>query len=190
MPPKQQITRETIIKAGFELVRSSGAEALNVRKVALKLNCSTQPIMYQFASVNELKDEIYAEADRFHTEYIMDIDSDSEDPMLAIGLRYIKFAAEEKYLFRFLFQSDKYASRGFDELIGGDELTPIFSILHEQAEITEQQSRDVFAALFLAVHGISGLLANNSMDYDEEYFKKILNNVFMGVIGMMRRENI
>ena len=27
-------------------------------------------------------------------------------------------------------------------------------------------------------------------DGDEEYFKKILNNVFMGVIGMMRRENI
>lgn len=190
MPPKQQITREMIIKAGFELVRSSGEQALNVRKTASALNCSTQPIMYQFASVDELKDEIYAEADRFHTEYIMDIDSRSENPMLEIGLRYIKFAAEEKHLFRFLFQSDKYANKGFGELIGGDELAPIFSILRREAGISEQQSRDVFAALFLTVHGISGLLANNSMDCDEEYFKKILNDVFMGVIGMMGRENI
>lgn len=190
MPPKQQITREMIIKAGFELIRSSGEQALNVRRTASALKCSTQPIMYQFASVNELKDEIYAEADGFHTEYIMSIDERAEDPMLAIGLRYIKFAAEEKHLFRFLFQSDKYANKNITELISSSELDPIFSILQEQAGISEQQSKDVFAAVFLTVHGISGLLANNSMDYDEKYFSKILSDVFMGVIGMMRREDI
>ena len=106
MPPKAQITKEMIVEAGLELVRMCGAEALNVRRVAAELKCSTQPVMYHFSTVEELKDEIYSAADEFHTGYIMNV-GENEDSMLAIGMRYIKFAAEEKHLFRFLFQSDK-----------------------------------------------------------------------------------
>ena len=186
MPPKSQITREMIVAAGLELVRSSGAEAVNVRRIAAELNCSTQPIMYQFSTVEELKAEIYSEADKLHSEYIMTAEVATDDPMLAIGMRYIRFAAEEKHLFRFLFQSDKYANSGFEELVGSEELAPVFEVLQAEAEITEQQSREVFAALFLTVHGIASLLANNSLQYDEGYFTNVLTNVFMGVIGAMK----
>ncbi len=185
MPPKSQITREMIIRAGLELVRKYGAEALNVRKIAAELECSTQPVMYQFSTVDELKNAIYSEADKYHSAYIINAEVTAENPMLAIGMRYIKFAAEEKHLFRFLFQSDKYANAGFNELIGNDELAPIFSVLQEQADITAEQSKEAFSALFLTVHGIASLLANNSMEYDENCFEGILSNVFMGVIGMM-----
>ena len=186
MPPKSQITRDMIVAAGLELVRSSGAEAVNVRRIAAELNCSTQPIMYQFSTVDELKAEIYSEADKLHSEYIMTADVATDDPMLAIGMRYIRFAAEEKHLFRFLFQTDKYANSGFEELVGIEELAPVFEVLQAEAEITEQQSREVFAALFLTVHGIASLLANNSMQYNEGYFVSILTNVYMGVIGAMK----
>lgn len=190
MPPKAQITREMIIQAGFELIRTEGEAALNVRRIAKELNCSTQPIMYQFSSVEELKGEIYSAADEFHTGYIMDVDFSGGDPILAIGLRYIRFAAEEKYLFRFLFQSDKFGGSGFDELIGGEDLTPIFAVLQEEADITADQSKEAFASLFLTVHGIASMLANNSMEYDEKYFEGVLTNVFMGVIGMMKGGNV
>lgn len=186
MPPKSQITREMIVAAGLELVRGSGAEAVNVRRIAAQLNCSTQPIMYQFSTVEELKAEIYSEADKLHSEYIMTAEVATDDPMLAIGMRYIRFAAEEKHLFRFLFQSDKYANSGFEELVGSEELAPVFAVLQAEAEITEQQSSEVFASLFLTVHGIASLLANNSMQYDEGYFVSILTNVYMGVIGAMK----
>ena len=186
MPPKSQITNEMIVAAGVELVRSSGAEAVNVRRIAEELNCSTQPIMYRFSTVEELKAEIYAEADRLHSEYIMTAEVAADDPMLAIGLRYIRFAAEEKHLFRFLFQSDKYANSSFEELIGSDGLAPVFAVIQAEAEITEQQSREAFSALFLTVHGIASLLANNSLQYDEGYFTNVLTNVFMGVIGAMK----
>lgn len=189
MPPKSQITRQMILDAGFELIRRNGADALNVRSLAAELHCSTQPIMYQFASVEKLKSEIYSIADAFHSEYIMNVDFENGDPMMGIGLRYISFAAEEKHLFRFLFQSDKYANSGFEELIGGDALAPIFAVLQQEAEITAEQSREAFASLFLAAHGIASLLANNSMVYDEKYSESVLTNVFMGVIGMMKGGN-
>lgn len=74
--------------------------------------------------------------------------------------------------------------------MSAEALSPIFAVLQEQAEITAEQSREAFASLFLTVHGIASLLANNSMEYDESYIESVLTNVFMGVIGMMKGGNV
>ena len=190
MPPKSQITKEMIVEAGFQLIRREGAEALNVRRIAEELHCSTQPVMYRFSTVEELTEEIYLAADSYHSEYLMTAECAADDPMLAIGLRYIRFAAEERHLFRFLFQSDKYAGKDFAEIVGDEELAPVFEVLQREAEITAEQSSEAFASLFLAAHGIASLLANNSMEYDEGRFTGVLTNVFMGVIGMMKGGNV
>ena len=55
MPPKAKITRDMIIDAGFEIAREEGAENINARIVSNKLNCSTHPVMYHFATIENLK---------------------------------------------------------------------------------------------------------------------------------------
>lgn len=55
MPPKVKITKEMIIDAAFEIARSEGAENINARTVSKKLGCSTQPVMYHFKTIEELK---------------------------------------------------------------------------------------------------------------------------------------
>ena len=65
--------------------------------VAKKLNCSTQPVMYHFATIEELKKAAYAKADDYHTEYLMNIESPQKGVMLGIGLNYIRFAIEEPH---------------------------------------------------------------------------------------------
>ncbi|MBQ8826560.1 MAG: TetR/AcrR family transcriptional regulator [Oscillospiraceae bacterium] len=188
MPPKARITKEMIIGTGTELVRKEGAESLNVRRIAAELGCSTQPVMYSFSTVEELKTEIYRHADSFHSEYIMNVDFENEDAMLLIGLNYIRFAYEEKNLFRFLFQSDKIGEEGVKSLLESDEFEPVYAVLQQEAELTAEQAREAFSALFAAVHGFASLLANNSLDYDEEYFTKVLTEIFYGVIGVMKEE--
>ena len=42
-----------------------------------------------------------------------------------------------------------------------------------------------FAAIYYPVHGIASLLANNSMEYDEEEFEAILNMIRRGVLKEM-----
>ena len=103
MPPKAKVTKDMIIDAAFEVARESGVENINARTVAKKLNCSTQPVMYHFETIEELKKATYAKADRFHTEYLMNIKEPQEGIMLGIGLNYIRFAIEEPKLFRLLF---------------------------------------------------------------------------------------
>lgn len=69
MPPKVKVTKDMIIDAAFNVAREAGAENINARTVAKNLKCSTQPVMYQFETIEELKKAVYAKADRFHTEY-------------------------------------------------------------------------------------------------------------------------
>ena len=102
MPPKSRITREMIAYAAVALIREEGYESVNARAVAKKLGCSTQPVMYQFATMEELKREAYSAADRFHTAYLMKT-AEGTDPLTGMGLNYIRFAKEEPCLFRFLF---------------------------------------------------------------------------------------
>ena len=54
MPPKAKVTRDMILEAAFALVRQEGHSALNARALARKLGCSTQPILYNFATMEAL----------------------------------------------------------------------------------------------------------------------------------------
>ncbi len=187
MPPKSRITRQMVLEAGIEVVRSRGIESLNVRSVAALLKCSTQPVMYHFSTMEELKQEIYANVDASHTQFIMNVDFEHEEnPSLAIAKRYIQFAAEEPHLFRFLFQTDRFSNNNLIDMLGSDALAPLLQAMAEMVQITDEQIRDVFAATFFAVHGFASLLANNSIQYDPAYCDMILSNIFCGSIGVMK----
>lgn len=186
MPPKAKISKDMIIEAGLHVVRCEGQENLNVRRIAAELSCSTQPVMYHYGSVHDLRSDIYQAADALHTRYIMSFDENTQNPMLTIGLNYIRFACEERHLFRFLFQSDQFHNDSFTELLETGGITPVLHLLCEQAGLTEQQAKTVFTALFTCVHGAASLLANNSIVYDEVYYAELLTAAYKGMIDYLK----
>lgn len=187
MPPKAKITKDMVVNAGFNVVRSEGQDSLNVRRIAAELDCSTQPIMYHYKTVDELKADIYASADSFHTEYIMQPYEKADNPMLSIGLNYIRFAHNEKFLFRFLFQSDKLQNMSFKELMEGEDKDFLLQPLMQQTGLTLAQAGEAFETLFICAHGFASLLANNSIEYDEEHCIRLLSNTFTGIIGAIMK---
>lgn len=70
MPAKAKVTKEMIVDAAFAIAREAGAENINARTVSERLHCSTQPVMYHFATMEELKRTVYAKADLYHSEYL------------------------------------------------------------------------------------------------------------------------
>lgn len=182
MPPKAKITREMIIDAAFEIVRETGMENINARTVANKLNCSTQPIMYHFATIEELKRAVYTKVDRYHSEYLMKIENPQEGIMLGIGLNYVRFAIREPNLFRFLFQSGYAVENSLLEMIDSEELKPILSAMQEAMEMSEEQTKDVFVTIALFVHGYASIIANNSLAYDEEVVALHLERAYRGAV--------
>ena len=170
-----------IEEAAFELVRQEGHGALTVRGIAGRLGCSTQPVLYHFPGIDAIRRAVYERADAFHTEYITRVPADAGDPMLAIGLNYVRFAAEEGPLFRFLFQSGEFAGRSLGELIGAPEAAPILRATAEAAGLTEARAKALLEVLFVCVHGWASLLANNAMKYDPAGLEAGLTALFEGM---------
>ena len=101
MPPKLKITEKMILDTAFSIVRMEGEEKLTVRRIAEKPGCSTQPVLYHFRSVEEIRSAVYEMADVHHSSFLKEIQEDCDHPLLSIGLHYIRFAVKETELFRF-----------------------------------------------------------------------------------------
>ena len=182
MPAKVKVTKEMIVDAAFAIARETGADNINARTVSERLNCSTQPVMYHFATIEELKRTVYAKADCYHSEYLMNLRSPQKGVMLGIGMNYIRFAIEEPHLFRFLFQSDFFGGSTLLELIDAEELTPVLSAMQGALGIDREQTKKVFLTVFLFAHGYASIIANNSLKCDEELIKSHLEQAYRGAI--------
>ena len=182
MPPKVKVTKQMVADASFEVVRAKGHENLNARTIAEYLGCSTQPVLYSFKTVDEIREAAYEIADGYHTSYIMPKETD-ENPMLALGLNYVRFGHKEKNLFRFLFQTDQFGGKDINALMSGPELAGILEIMAKGLQVEPEQAGEMFLTFFCAAHGLASLLANNSMEYDEGQCRKMLEGVFFGMIA-------
>lgn len=182
MPPKVKITEQMILDASFEIIRTGGHENLNARTIAEYLHCSTQPVLYNFETVDEIREAVYRKADEYHTAYIMPKEGD-EHPMLAMGLNYVRFGHEEKNLFRFLFQTNKFGGMDIAALMDNPDLSGVLDVMAQGLGCDADGAKEMFLTFFAIAHGLASLLANNAMEYDEEQNAKMLSNVFFGVIA-------
>ena len=211
MPPKVKITKKMVAEASFEVIRANGHENLNARTISEYLGCSTQPVLYSFKTVDEIREAAYEIADKYHTEFIIPKKADKEaspdgealkslkaatgspdrrsgadtdkNPMLALGLNYVRFGQEEKNLFRFLFQTDKFGGKDVAVLMTDPGLSEIMEIMAAGLKADIEQATEMFLTFFCVAHGMASLLANNSMEYDEGQCRKMLENVFFGMIA-------
>lgn len=181
MPPRARISREAILDAAFAIVRNEGHGALTVRRLASALGCSTQPILYHFDGIARITDETYRRADAWHTAWLTDGLERDKTPLLALGLRYIRFAAEEKPLFRFLFQSDRFTGRTLQELTADQQAGPLIGLVAASAGLDHEAALTAFRALFVAVHGYASLLANNAMEWDLPSARALLTRLYNGL---------
>ena len=188
MPPKTRITKDMIINAAVEVVKQRGYEKINARTVSEQLHCSTQPVMYHFSTIDAMKRAAYARVDQMHTEYMMTV-SPQCDPLLGIGLNYIRFAVEEPQLFRFLFQSGYVQENTLLEMIDSEELIPVLAAMQEGAGLSMEKTKQIFLTVALFAHGYASIIANNGLKYDEKLVAEHLERAWDGAfLAAMQEE--
>ena len=187
MPPKVKVTKQMVADAAFELIRESGHENLSARAIAERLGCSTQPVLYGFKTVDEIRQAAYEIADGYHTSYIMPGGTE-RDPMLALGLNYVRFGYAEKNLFRFLFQTNQFGGMDVDALLDDPNLSGVLEVMAKGLGCGTAGARELFLSFFCAAHGMASLLANNAMAFDEAQCAGMLAQVFYGMIASRKGE--
>ena len=189
MPPKAKITKEMIIDVAFGIIQNEGVDKVTARNISEQLHCSTQPVLYYFATVEDIKKTVYEKADEYHSNYIMNMENDYGNPMLAIGMNYINFAIEERNLFRFLFQSNEFSGASMLDLLDSEELLPLLTVLQQELDMTMDEAKEIFSTLFIFVHGYASLYANNTMVYEEANVISALEKVFFGAVCITKGDN-
>ena len=62
-------------------------------------------------------------------------------------------------------------------------LTEIIGMVSQSMNCPEDPARNAFLNLFSAAHGMTSLLANNAMEYDEQSAIHLLENAYSNIAG-------
>ena len=140
MPAVRKASREQIIDAAVAVLRDDGFSAINARSVARKLGCSTQPIYFSFQSMDELKAALSERAIRMHTRRVRDslrAHEGNDSRYSSYGMGFVRFAAEEKQLFRWLYLEGKQLGPYQNDVL----LPEVIAVIVEEFGYTENIAR-------------------------------------------------
>ena len=73
-------------------------------------------------------------------------------------------------------------------LVDDERLLPVLQAMGGQMGMAIPDVKKIFACVFYSVHGIASLLANNSMEYDEDEFDRVISIIKRGVIKELESE--
>ena len=171
MPPKVKIQKQEIIEAAVALVRQSGPQAINARSIAAALDCSTQPIFSNFASMDALRLAVVAAADAQYQSYIKrEIEKGEYPPYKASGMAYIRFAKDERELFKLLFLQEHNKGVSFEQALwdldGMDE-TCVQLVMQDNG-LTREQAKLLFEQMWTHALGLGTMCAMGVCDLPEE----------------------
>ena len=179
MPPKVKITKESIVSAAVELVRKSGAESLNARAIASALNCSTQPIFSNFSTMEEIRNAVIEEAENICEAYLRnELKKEIYPEYKANGMGYIRFAKEEKELFKFLYMR----SRSKEAMAEDNRLfNQMEDVVHSATGLNQDGSRLFHLEMWAYVHGIACMFATGFLELEWALTEKMLTDAFLGL---------
>lgn len=181
MPRKNMFTREQIVSSALELVREQGMEALTARGLGEKLGASSKPIFSWFRSMEQVQAAVMEAADQVYQTYLKSgMQEGKYPPFKAAGMAYIRFAKEEKQLFRLLFMRDR-SHEPHQEKEGAEVAALMTELVQKNAGLNEQSARMLYLENWIYVHGIASMIATGYLEFDEADISAMMTDVYRGL---------
>ena len=183
MPPKVIFESDTIIEAAFDLVENEGFDKLTVRAIAARLKCSVAPIYSNFKSIKDIELILVEKSTKLLLKY--QSTGTTGNPFLNMGVGYVLFAIEHKYLYRKLFNSNDIFNENTRRL--STEHIQVLLNKMEKFEslkgLSGEQRKVILDRLWVYVHGYASLInikAIKNISIDE--LKDHIHEVAVGII--------
>ena len=179
MPQVSKIKKQDILAAAVEITRESGAAALNARALARKLGCSTQPIFSNYDSMDVLREEVIRYAGESYSRFVhQDMASGAYPPYKASGMAYIRFAAEERELFKLLFMRDRSGEQNPDEQV---QMEPVYAAIQAGTGLSREDAMRFHLDMWVAVHGIATMVATSYWSWDIDMASLVVSEIYQGL---------
>jgi len=178
MPPKVKITKEEIVQTALALLRKEGEAAINARSIAAALHCSTQPVFSNFATMEQLQEAVTDAAYKLYLSFLQtEVESGKYLPYKAYGMAYIRFAKEEKELFKLLFMCD----RDGKALNPTADFTSSVEMIMRANGMTRERAERMHLEMWTCVHGIGTMLTTSFFAPDWELISEMVTDVYQGL---------
>ena len=177
MPPKVRISKEKILETSLKMIIEEGYQAVNIKSVAAKLGCSTQPVSWHFGNMDNFRDELLNMAVLYANKKMM---SDYDAPLKAlwhIGVIYLDMAINEPNLFRFVYMGESgiYNRGGFSSMFTDKGNSELIEKLSVYMAVDKEIAGEFVQKLIIYTHGIASLFNAGVINGDKESALLMLN---------------
>ena len=183
MPAAKKVSREEIVNAAIDVLRDGGFSAVNARSVARKLGCSTQPIYFSFKNMDELKAALTQRVIEMHTQRVRDslrAHEGSDSRYSSYGMGFVKFAAEEKQLFRWLYLEGEQPG-----VYQSDILTrEVIGVIVDEFGYAEDVARCFHQDMIYFTYGLAILANTDHLRLTETELREAFRREFRALIAI------
>ncbi len=161
MPTSPKIPKEVILKNALEMLIQHGYSSINIKTLAKKIGCSTQPISWHFGNMENFRSALTEYALQYANDKMLS-PSQGLTAFFNVGIRYIDIAFDEPNLFQYLYMSgeSKYCAGCFDILITGNANSAIIEQIAKQLSIPVDKVNDFFRNTIIYTHGLACFVAS------------------------------
>ena len=187
MPPKAKFTKEEILSAALDIVRSKGIDALTARLLADALNSSPRPIFTVFAGMDEIGREVILKAKSLYAEYVRR-GLTCVPQFKGVGVQYILFAIEEPKLFQLLFMNERGSVPPLCEVLQliEDSFEEILASITNAYGFDRDTALRLYYHMWIYSHGIATLCATKMCSFTADDISRMLTEVCASLIKKIK----
>ena len=183
MSAVKKVSREEIVNAAIEVLRDGGFSSVNARSVAKKLGCSTQPIYFSFKNMEELKAALTERAVRMHTQRVREsllAHEGNDSRYSSYGMGLVKFASEEKQLFRWLYLEGEQTGPYSNDVLLNETIQTIIDEFGYDAETAKNFHQD----MIYFSYGLAILANTDHLYLTEKELREAFRREFRALISI------
>ena len=183
MPAKKKVSRDVIIDAAVEVLRDGGFSAINARSVAQKIGCSTQPIYFSFKNMEELKTALTERAIEMHTKRVresLQAHEGNDSRYSSYGMGFVKFAAEEKQLFRWLYLEGKQLGPYRNDVL----FPEVIEVIVEEFGYSEEVACRFHQDMLYFSYGLAILANTDHLNLNDKELREAFRREFRALVAI------
>ncbi len=188
MPSSPKIPKETILKNALDMLIQDGYSSINIKSLAKRIGCSTQPISWHFGNMENFRNALTEYALNYANRKMLSA-SEGMSAFSNVGRGYIDIAFDEPNLFRYLYMSGEsgYHAGGFEILTTVDANSVMVEQIAKQSGIPVDKVNDFFRNTIIYTHGLACFIVSGLIKATREEVYAMVNQ---GAYGFMLQAGV
>lgn len=189
MPPQVKVSKEKILNTAFEMTRESGFESVTARKLAERLECSTQPIFRVYENMDALKRDLFFMGADLFSDYMQGKckkKNQKEPAYLTLGMAYIDIAKKEKNLFKLIAAIEDFQDDDIKEFLLRGDVSEYLETLPNTETLQPKEKRELFMAVWFITHGIATLVVSNRSGLGDKEIRGLITKAYTGLLNELK----